>query len=196
MFSSPGVVPPLGPSRTLDAVPGPAQAVALQMAALAVMLLGALVYGGLSIARHGLGVLLLEPDQLLMAVLVALAGFVVLGLIHVGGHGLTMLLLGVRPSFGVGMIGKLQPYVSATAPGHRFSRGDYLTVTLAPTVVVSLGAAVLVWWGPPSAGLVMAVAFYLSGCVVGWWVAGVVLRQPPASTFEDLHTGVRVHLPG
>jgi hypothetical protein len=183
-------------ARAIDIEPDPARTVGLQVGIALAFVGGLAVYGGLAELRHDPGLLSLDPDYLFVSMLVGLGGMVVLTVLQLAVQGLAMLVAGARPEFGGGMLGKLQPYLYITAPGHRFTRRDYLVVALLPTAVVGLLGAVLVWWWAPFvAGVVLAIALFLSGCVPAWWVSAVVLRQPEGSTYEDLRLGVRVHLP-
>jgi hypothetical protein len=55
--------------------------------------------------------------------------------------------------------------------------------------VSSLGAA-WVAIGPFAKELVLPLALHLSGCIGDLWMVGVILAQPPETTFEDRRDGV------
>src|SRR5437667_30789 len=65
----------------------------------------------------------------------ALLALIAMGALHEAIHGAVMALCGHRPVFGVKYL-VLALY--AAAPGQRFTRGQWLTVALAPLVVISV----------------------------------------------------------
>jgi hypothetical protein len=126
-------------------------------------------------------------DLLLVAALIAL-----LVIAHEVIHALVMLGFGARPSFGVMLVGRVIPAVYATAAGHRFTRVQYLTVAVAPAIVVSaLGR----WacFGPWAAYLILPLAFQLGGCVGDGFACWRVLRESRGTQCEDLRDGIRFH---
>ncbi|MDQ3327661.1 MAG: DUF3267 domain-containing protein [Chloroflexota bacterium] len=108
-------------------------------------------------------------------------------------HGLTMRLFGGRPRYGVGVMGKILPYFYCTAEGERFTRAQFATVALAPTVAISLLGALAVAYLPYGGWLVLPLGLHLGGCIGDVWVLGVVLKQPRGTMIEDMKTGVRFH---
>ena len=182
--------------RTLDWKPTGSQAIALQVAGVLVSVAGFAGYGLLAAIRYGAGAeFSVDAPALLLGTLYTVAVLAILILLHEGIHGLAMLAFGIRPTFGVGVAGGVLPYAYATAVGVCFERRTYLVVAFAPTVVVNLLGAAVVWWGPWGGWLAFAAALHLGGCVGDWALAGVALRQPLGSRFEDLKDGIRVHLP-
>jgi hypothetical protein len=63
-----------------------------------------------------------------------------------GRSGLVLLGFGARPRFGAILIGLVLPAVYATAEGHHFTRGQYLTVAVAPAIVISVLGFVACPW--------------------------------------------------
>jgi hypothetical protein len=125
----------------------------------------------------------------LVLLLVVTAGLLVL---HEFLHALAMRRLGAAPSVGADILLKIAPVLYTTAPGHLFSRREYLVVALAPIVLVSgLGAAWVAMW-PFGKELVQPLALHLGGCIGDLWIAGLILRGPADATFEDLRDGVIV----
>jgi hypothetical protein len=126
--------------------------------------------------------------SLLVVAVTSLAVFV----IHEAVHGFVMALFGARPRFGVMMLGGsvLGAAFYTTAPGHVFSRRQYLAVIVAPTVLVSVGGvaaclssfAVYAW---------LPFAIHLTGCVGDLDIARRTYRQPSGTGCEDLRDGVR-----
>lgn len=115
--------------------------------------------------------------------------------IHEAAHGLVIALCGVRPVFGWGKMGGAVPFLYAGAPGHRFTRGQFLAVGWAPTVLVN---AMLLWlvaafpWG---VWLVIPTVVHVSGCVGDWMMMTVLGRQPRGTVVEDTREGMTLHLP-
>ena len=131
--------------------------------------------------RIGLG------DVLLVVVLVG-----VILVIHEGIHGLVMLAFGARPTFGVVLVGKALPALYATSVGHRFTRGQYLTVATAPMIAISV-VGFLLCFGPWGGYLIVPLAIHLGGCVGDGFAASRVVREPAGTHFEDLRDGIRFY---
>ena len=182
---------------TVEWRPSRREAMAMNLAGLLVAVLGMAGNGALAISGHQPAEsFVIAGTELLLGLLgmaAAVAGLVV---VHEGIHGLAMLPFGARPSFGVGVGGGgLLPYVYTTAPGHLFSRTGYLVVALAPSLLLIVVTVALVGWTQLGGWLVVPAAFHLGGCVGDWWLVGVAGRQPAGSRYEDLHEGLRIHLP-
>lgn len=131
--------------------------------------------------RIGLG------DVLLVVALTA-----VLVIAHEAIHGLVMLAFGARPRFGAILVGRVMPAVYATSDGHRFNRGQYLTVAVAPAITIS----VLGFWacfGPWAGYLILPLALHLGGCVGDGFAFWRVLRERPGTEYQDLRDGIRFH---
>lgn len=125
-----------------------------------------------------------------VVIVVALVAGLVL--VHEGIHALAMAALGARPEFGAVAIGKVLPAVYTTAPGHRFTRMQYLIVALAPAVIVSvIGLAGC--FTPVGGYLVIPLATHLAGCTGDGAASLRVLREPPGTMCEDLRDGIRFH---
>ena len=78
----------------------------------------------------------------------------------------------------------------ATAPGHRFSRREYLLVALAPFLVMTpLGAAACLL--PFGGYLAVPLAIVFGGCIGDLAITWRVLRAPSNADCEDLRDGVR-----
>lgn len=128
-------------------------------------------------------------DVAVIAVLTA-----VLVVLHEGIHGVVMRWFGARPYFGIAMAAKVVPALYTTAPGHRFSRVQYLAVSVAPAIVISaVGFAVS--FTPAGPFLFVPLALHLGGCSGDAAATWQVLRQPPGTVYEDLRDGIRFHRP-
>jgi len=136
----------------------------------------------------------LEPTPSeLIGLIVAIV--ITLGL-HELAHGLTMQVFGARPQYGV----LLQAFAFyATAPGHAFTRNQYLLITLMP--LLSLSGLELVLMALFS-GQLIVVLFLIcailnaSGASGDVWMAAIVLRYPRTAYVIDERDGMRIFLPG
>ncbi len=126
-------------------------------------------------------------DVLVIVILTA-----VLVVIHEAIHALAMRALGARPTFGAVLVGGVMPALYATAAGHRFTRGQYLTIALAPAVVISV-LGFLACFGPWGGYLIVPPAIHLGGCVGDGFATWKVLREPQGTEFEDLRDGIRFY---
>jgi Putative zincin peptidase len=104
-------------------------------------------------------------------------------------HGLILLGYGIRARFGVQLTARVLPALYTTAPGEQFTRLQFLTIALAPLIVVSLIGALLVLM-PFGGSLVLPLATHLGGCIGDLWLAALVLRQPRGTRVEDQRNGV------
>jgi hypothetical protein len=125
-----------------------------------------------------------------LLVVVALTAFLMAA--HEAIHGVVMLGFGARPRFGAMLVGRVLPALYATADGHRFTRGRYLVIAAAPTVIIS-GPGFLACFGPWAGYLVVPLAIHVGGCVGDWFAASRALREASTTTCEDLRDGIRFH---
>jgi hypothetical protein len=140
------VTDPLQPStaapRTVEWRPDRTAAVVLNLVAVPLLLAGLVLFLRLATLRlpaSGHAVFGLW-DVLLFTVVTVLLTALLLA-VHEGLHALAMRAFGARPRFGALMIAGVAPALYTTAPGHRFSRAQYLAIGLTPAAVVSvLGA--------------------------------------------------------
>src|SRR5690349_3700712 len=158
------------------------------LASIAIVVVGLFLFGFPLVLRTGR--LIVEVNVAGVAAVVLLTA--VLTLVHEGIHGAAIAVFGGRPEFGRTMVGGVMPALYTTAPGHRFSRGQYIVIATAPAVIISvLGfAACFVAAGPV---LFVPLALHLGGCTGDAVATWKVLRQPPGTIFEDLRDGIRFH---
>jgi hypothetical protein len=127
-------------------------------------------------------------------VLIALAGCLLILVLHELVHGLAMWLFGAHPQYGV--LWK-QMMFYATSPGYPFSRNQYLIVALAPFVVISLVAALLISLlaGSPWTLLIaLLAAINASGAIGDQWMSAIVMRYPAGAYVMDERDGMRIFL--
>jgi len=123
------------------------------------------------------------------------AGSVVTLVLHELTHGAAMSLFGARPKYGV-VWKSLAAY--ATAPGHAFTRAQYLTVSLAPLVGLSVLALVAMVGLAGSPVVWMAAlwaTFNAAGAGGDMWISAIVLRCPASAYIVDERDGMRIFLP-
>jgi hypothetical protein len=109
---------------------------------------------------------------------------------HEAVHGLVMRAFGASPEFGVLRADGVPLGFFATAPGHRFSRREYLIVAMAPVLVLTpLGVPACLL--PFGAYLAIPLAVVCGGCVGDLTIAWRVLQVPSNIECEDLRDGVR-----
>ena len=127
--------------------------------------------------------------QEMLAIAVAtLAVFVGHELVHFWA----MRRFGARPRFGLASGGGsiLGSAFYATAPGHLFTRPQYVAVTLAPAGLIS-GLGLLLCLTPLAVVVWLPLAFHFMSCVSDMAFALRALRQPRGTLCEDLPEGVR-----
>ena len=174
--------------------PNTSAAITWNVVGLVITVAGLFLFALPSVVRSGStsGTITVSPlDLLVVVVLIA-----VLLAAHEAIHGVVMRRFGARPTFGALLVAHLVPALYATAPGHRFTRGQYLAVAVAPAVTIS-GLGFLACFGPWSGYLVVPLAVHLGGCVGDGFAALRTFREPSTTTCEDLRDGIRFHrLPG
>jgi hypothetical protein len=153
------------------------------------MLLGGVVFYGLVASRGNPpsgGTV--EPLVLLAIAVISVAVMIVHELVH----GAVIAVFGARPRFGATLIGGsvLGTAFYTTAPGHVFTRRQYLAVTLAPTVLLSV-AGIPACLLPFGNMLWLPFAIHFTGCVGDLGIARLTYRQPAGTGCEDLRDGVR-----
>ena len=105
-------------------------------------------------------------------------------------HGLPAVLLGARPAFGMG-----PGYFYATFH-EPMGRWGYLTVGLAPLVVINTACVVLALLEPDWAGWLLVISLYnFSGASGDLWMAYRIFRAPANARFYDLADGFAVLVP-
>jgi hypothetical protein len=115
---------------------------------------------------------------------------VVLLVLHEALHGLAMRAYGGAPTFGVTLLGGVAPALYATAEGHLFQRGQYVSVLLAPLIVITTLGVIVVATLSIGGWLVLPLGLHTGATIGDLWLAVLVLRQPPGTRIEDRRTGV------
>ncbi|SRR5579883_1770139 len=126
--------------------------------------------------------------SLLVWLVLNVAGYVLILPIHEAIHALAFLFWGGRPHFGA----RLPLVLYCGAREQLFRRTPYLTIGLAPLVVISLVGIILPFLSPPLAFYAFfALVGNLSGAVGDIWVVRRLLQLPAHVWVEDTETGYR-----
>lgn len=127
-------------------------------------------------------------QEMLAIAVITLIVFVAHELTHAGA----MKRFGARPRFGIaeGAASVLGSAFYATAPGHLFTRDQYLALTMAPAAVIS-GVGLLLCLTPWAVVVWLPLTFHLMSCVGDFAIALRTLQEPDTTLCEDLHDGVR-----
>lgn len=134
----------------------------------------------------------IQFDPIHVAVIAGLTASLIV--LHEGIHGVAMKSFGARPRFGIAMVAGIVPAVYTTAPGDRFSRLQYLAVSLTPAIAISL-VGFAVSFGAAGPFLFVPLALHLGGCAGDAAATWQVLRQPRGTIYEDLRDGILFHRP-
>ena len=127
-----------------------------------------------------------EPLNLLVILVLATAILIP----HEWLHGLAIRYYGGEPRYGVGLAHFILPYAYATTD-HRFSRGQFIVVLLAPLVVLTaVGVPLMIafGWG----WLVLPLAANAGGAVGDIWMTLTLLGYPDHIQVEDHRSGIRI----
>jgi Putative zincin peptidase len=140
--------------------------------------------------RPLLDVPMTDETRVPLAVLTVILTILLLS-IHELCHGLAFQLFGVRPRYGINL-SKGVAYASAS--DHYLTRDAYLVVALAPLVMISLGAVILMALTGGSLRFVMALLGTLNaGSSVGdLWFVAVCVRYPRSLLVRDYGDGAEL----
>jgi hypothetical protein len=158
--------------------------------ALPITAIGAGIYYRAATGGSGQASGTIHPVELLLYLGLATILTLALGVVHEGVHGIVARAFGARPEYGILKIGGVLAGLYTTTPGHRFSRGQYLLVALAPLAIIApLGIPVCML--PFGGYLVLPFAIHLSGCLGDATIAWHTLRAPVGAMCEDMRDGCR-----
>ncbi|RUR73240.1 DUF3267 domain-containing protein [Chlorogloeopsis fritschii PCC 9212] len=114
--------------------------------------------------------------------------------IHELIHGLAFRAFGGSPRYGI-KVKYFFPYAYATSPGDIFSRNAFVTIGLAPLVVIDLVCLVLLAVFPQATWLVWVLVINTSGASGDIWMATLLLRCPKSIQVEDRRAGMAIYTP-
>lgn len=164
----------------------------MQIVGVALMVVGLIAYTVLWFISHGQtsGSFTVVGEQLIALAAVLVLGTAATLVVHELVHGVAMLPFGAKPRFGAGMMAKVMPYFYCTAPGHRFTRRQFVIVALAPLVVMSAALAALVVWAPMGGAWAVVGAVHLGGCVGDLFMVRRAMQEPRGTLVEDQKDGM------
>ena len=145
-------------------------------------------------ARQGLAGGSLNLSGMLVVLLALIGIYVAVIVLHEGTHGIFMAwITRTRPVFAFRGY-----YAYAAAPGWYFPRGQYMLVSLAPLVLLSLLGLVVLAFVPAGwfLTIISFMAFNASGAVGDLAVFFWLLRQPSTCLAYDVGEAVTLYLPG
>ncbi len=151
---------------------------------------GLLVFGALIIYHgqlNGLLVVHALPDEL-----PSWAGFIVVLAVlplHEWVHGLVIRWFGHRPRYGVKWL-----VLFATSDGALFRRNEFIRIALAPLVLISAAAGIIMPFLPMGLAywLGLAIVVNAAGAVGDLWMTAVVLRFEPSVLIRDEEDSMRI----
>ena len=146
------------------------------------------IFGIPLLIRTGHAVIQFGVSDIVIMVVLAAA----LVMVHEGLHAAVMSMFRARPTFGATLVGRAFPALYTTAPGHRFTRAQYLAVTVTPGISISLVGFAACFTGIGTY-LVIPLAMHLGGCIGDAIATWHVMREPQGTMYEDLRDGIRFH---
>jgi Putative zincin peptidase len=136
---------------------------------------------------------ILSTDSTKTAIL--LVGILPVVVMHELAHGVAMQTFGAQPKYGVIWKGLM---FYATAPGYAFQRNQYIVISLAPLVSLSILACfgILIQAGTFNVWLWAVWSTINGGAAIGdLWITAIALRYPKHAYIIDERDGIRVFLP-
>lgn len=125
----------------------------------------------------------------------AVAGIVVTFILHELTHGLAMQMFGAKPKYGIIWKGLM---LYATSPGYAYRRNNYVVISLAPFVFISMLVILGMWILQGTAWVALLAICGIvnaSGAVGDMWITMIVLRYAVTAYVMDERDGIRVFLP-
>lgn len=180
--------------QTEDWTPGTSTMMAWNVAGIVLAIGGLWLFLALYAVTHGgYGEFEIGGGDILRALGITTLLVVVMFVTHELVHGLAMKRFGGQPTYGAGVLARFMPYFYCTARGHRFTKRQFLVVSLSPAVVLNAFFIAAILWLPGGGWLILPAALHLGGCIGDFWMAGLLTRKPDDMLFEDMVTGIRFH---
>ena len=148
----------------------------------------------MGIALYGLPVAIAQGGRVaihlgLTDIALVLALAAALLILHEAIHAIAMRCYGARPIFGATLVAVALPALYVAAPGHRFSRGQFLVIAAAPAGLISV-LGLLDGISPWGALLILPLAAHLAGCSGDAAIFWQVARQARGTIVEDRKDGL------
>jgi hypothetical protein len=125
-----------------------------------------------------------------------LLSLILVPVLHELVHGISMRIFGAHPQYG--FLWKLWAFY-ATSPGYAYPRWQFMIIALAPLIVLSVVAVLLMALMTGTAWVaITAISATLNatGAIGDLWIIGLILRYPAYAYVVDERDGVRIFLPG
>ncbi len=181
-------------SSTWEWQPGKIVVAVWNVLALVLVVIGLIGFSSLyASARDTAASVEVAGAEALVALVVTVLLIALLMVLHEWVHGRAMKAFGGEPQYGAGMMHRIVPYFSCTAPGHRFTKWQFLVIGLAPCIVLTVPCLLAIAFLPMGGWLIIPAAVHLGGCIGDFWMSGKVLAQGGDLLFEDCTTGIRFH---
>ncbi len=123
-----------------------------------------------------------------------IAGILLTLVLHELTHGLAMRMFGARPRYGILWKGLM---FYATSPGYAYRRNNYLVISLAPFIFISILVVLGMWLLQGTlwvALLGICGIINASGAIGDMWMTLIVLRYATTALVIDERDGIRVFL--
>lgn len=170
-------------------VPDLAETIITNVLGFLLAVLGFIVW--VSVRFHGR----LFPTQVSVGVptIAALVGLTLASIVaHEALRALAVRIFGGRPKFGAGELHGV-PYLYSSAPGHLFTRAQYIVIALLPNVVISPFMYAMALWGPGGGNWILPALVHIASGMGDLWTMGKVAAAPGTVKVEDLREGVALH---
>jgi hypothetical protein len=125
----------------------------------------------------------------------SIVGVMLTLVLHELTHGLTMQMFGASPKYGIIWKGLM---LYATSPGYAYRRNNYVVISLAPFVFISVLVILGMWILQGTAWVALLAicgVVNASGAVGDMWITTIVLRYAATAYIMDERDGIRVFLP-
>jgi hypothetical protein len=122
----------------------------------------------------------------------AIAGILLTFVLHELTHGLAMQMFGASPKYGIIWKGLM---LYATSPGYAYHRNNYVVISLAPFVFISMLVILGMWILQGTAWVALLAicgVVNASGAVGDMWITMIVLRYAATAYVMDERDGIRV----
>jgi len=128
----------------------------------------------------------------LVEISLSIVGVMLTLVLHELTHGLTMQMFGASPKYGIIWKGLM---LYATSPGYAYRRNNYVVISLAPFVFISVLVILGMWILQGTAWVALLAICGIvnaSGAVGDMWITMIVLRYESTAYVMDERDGIRV----
>ncbi|MCP4217498.1 MAG: DUF3267 domain-containing protein [bacterium] len=115
-----------------------------------------------------------------------IAALVIVVFLHEIVHGVAAILLGYKPIFGI------KPPLVYVTFDQRIPRGNFITVALAPLIVLNILFGLLFFFGIIEVFAYFALLINSMGAMGDIWIAAMLIRQEKGVWVQDTKTGIEI----